>query len=347
MPQRPDPQLLKLRNDFRVFYNEHLKEDYAQLERIRKKYLFCCYGLFLLFLILPIGAMHHFGLTWVIPTNSDEWQNVVIYFCLMFSVCDIPNFIYKKRTKNLVMNKMISFFGDIKYNTSRLPRWKDMITQTPSPELPITDEIILASNLTAGFNETAIDDTFQGSYHQNKIAIAEEQLISVTKSGRHKNHNVVFTGVFIKLELTHPVTAQTIVTEKRNIFSALSYFLLCGRRSSVGKAVNLEDIVFSKQWDVTSENQIEARVLLTPVFMEKMLEVKRLFRGNKIDFSFWDNTLLIAVHSHKDMFETSSVFTPALAYHKVQEVITQFYSIFTLTDILDMQRDAQHTGNFK
>ena len=73
--------------------------------------------------------------------------------------------------------------------------------------------------------------------------------------------------------------------------------------------------------------------------MEKMLAIKRLFHGKSIDFSFFDNKLLIAVHTRKNLFETTSLFVPALSYHKVREVISQLNSIFSVIDVINENKN--------
>ena len=98
--------------------------------------------------------------------------------------------------------------------------------------------------------------------------------------------------------------------------------------------VVLEGLSFMHNWRILTDNQIEARYILTPLFMEKMLEIKRLFRGKHIDFSFFDNKLLIAVHTRKNMFETTSLFVPALSYHKVRDVVSQLHSIFAIIEVI-------------
>ncbi len=98
--------------------------------------------------------------------------------------------------------------------------------------------------------------------------------------------------------------------------------------------VALEGLSFMRRWKILTDNQVEARYILTPVFMEQMLEIKHLFHGKAIDFSFFDNKLLIAVHTRKNLFETTSLFVPALSYHKVREVISQLHSIFSVIDVV-------------
>jgi tRNA threonylcarbamoyl adenosine modification protein YeaZ len=103
------------------------------------------------------------------------------------------------------------------------------------------------------------------------------------------------------------------------------------------KEVKLEDVVFSKKWKVYATDQIEARYLLTTAFMERILEVKRRFKGKDIEFSFFDNKLFIAVHTSKDLFETTSLFKSALSYHRMQNVVYQFYSVFSIIDLLKIK----------
>ncbi len=121
------------------------------------------------------------------------------------------------------------------------------------------------------------------------------------------------------------------------IYIAVLYFALYHRRSK-GKNKNdgklsevvLADPLFRRKWDVVSNDQIEARVVLTPRFMERIKAVKTYFHGNRIDCSFFDDKILLAVYTTKDMFETTSLFSSSLKYHKVYEVVTQMYSVFSV-----------------
>lgn len=55
---------------------------------------------------------------------------------------------------------------------------------------------------------------------------------------------------------------------------------------SMQQNVKLEDPVFEREWEVYATDQIEARYILTPALMERMLEIKRRFGGKSIEFSF-------------------------------------------------------------
>lgn len=105
--------------------------------------------------------------------------------------------------------------------------------------------------------------------------------------------------------------------------------------------VVLEGIDFIKKWNVFASDQISARIVLTPVLMENMLRIQKLFHGRHIDFCFFNNKLLIAIHTRKNMFETTSLLTPALDYAKVDEVYKQLCCIFKLIDIISAKDQDQ------
>jgi hypothetical protein len=126
------------------------------------------------------------------------------------------------------------------------------------------------------------------------------------------------------------------------MIAIFAFLYWCWRRKNPRRAtqkVALEGLPFMRRWQILTDDQVEARYILTPVFMEKMLAIKHLFHGKAIDFSFFDNKLLIAVHTRKNLFETTSLFVPALSYHKVREVISQLNSIFSVIDVINENKN--------
>ena len=119
------------------------------------------------------------------------------------------------------------------------------------------------------------------------------------------------------------------------IYILYRIFIKTQLKSSLKHSINLEDIDFEKKWKVYSQDQIEARCLLNPKFMEQLKNVQKYFHGKKIDCSFWENNLLIAIHTNEDMFETTSLFSSALSYKNMRKVVTQFYSVFAIIEELN------------
>ena len=153
---------------------------------------------------------------------------------------------------------------------------------------------------------------------------------------------IISIGVLIQIFIMAEDAFETALFIYMFLFFAIiSVICLLGFHKQHKKAtqqVKLEEISFNKKWNVLTDNQVDARYILTPVFMEKINEVKKLFYGKHIDFSFFDNKLLLAVHTRKNMFETTTLLTPALDYHKVREVVSQLNSIFSVIDVLNSAR---------
>lgn len=78
-----------------------------------------------------------------------------------------------------------------------------------------------------------------------------------------------------------------------------------------GERVRLEDPRFEDRFNVFSTDQIEARYLLTPRFMERIMELtERLNNRRGVALAFVDNRLLITVRigSAARRFEIGNVF---------------------------------------
>ena len=71
---------------------------------------------------------------------------------------------------------------------------------------------------------------------------------------------------------------------------------------------------------VFSDDQIEARYLLTTGFMERMLRLRDLYNGKSIRFCFEQNHLLLAIPNGRDMFEAASFFRSNMNKAKIDVV---------------------------
>jgi hypothetical protein len=66
--------------------------------------------------------------------------------------------------------------------------------------------------------------------------------------------------------------------------------------------VELEDAEFEQQFVVQSSDQVEARYILTPSLMEKMLALRTRFSA-QVEFSFVRSRMFIAVPTTENFFE--------------------------------------------
>ena len=110
--------------------------------------------------------------------------------------------------------------------------------------------------------------------------------------------------------------------------------------------VKLEDSVFNQKYAVFSTDQTEARYLLTPSFMERLLNSSALFapfnnnlRGKTlIECSFFDNKFLIAIPCYNNLFNVSQLFKP-MHTDCIKVMLMQFRLIFGIIEELKLHQD--------
>ena len=71
----------------------------------------------------------------------------------------------------------------------------------------------------------------------------------------------------------------------------------------------LEDIEFEKRFDTYSTNQVEARYLLTTLFMKRFENLKTSFKAKNIRAEFTGEELIVLIQVDKDMFQMGSITT--------------------------------------
>ena len=75
------------------------------------------------------------------------------------------------------------------------------------------------------------------------------------------------------------------------------------------ETIRLEDPTFENKFEVFSTDQIEARYLLTPSFMENILNLNAVFGGTQMQCSFLEKKFFLMIESNADYFEPGSIFT--------------------------------------
>ena len=80
--------------------------------------------------------------------------------------------------------------------------------------------------------------------------------------------------------------------------------------NSNNKQIQLEDIKFAKKFKVFSEDEVEARYLVTTAFMERFLKLTTSFGTKNAKCAFFNNKVMFAISTRKNLFEFGSLFKP-------------------------------------
>lgn len=364
-----DLPLADAQQKFMEFYQKNLQSIYASLEKDRRKNLHDLVRntVIISTITLTMVALFYYK---IIPASimDQQWFGIATALFILVASWLIykPFGVYNGQTKSRTMNKVLSFWGKFKYYNG-----KDIIGEDVIKKSEIfsyfnkseSDDAFWGNHKGVDINVSEHDLRIKGN--RGDTVIFKGVMLMFDFSERFKGKTVVLNkgrninfiwnnplfwivfGIFMIAPLmtiyfyfTEPdVPLHLLFTPLPMLLPLLVFWVAYKiyRHYHPKKAtqkVELEGIPFLRRWHVLTDNQIEARYILTPVFMEKMLEIKRLFHGKHIDFGFFDSKLLIAVHTRKNMFETTSLFVSALSYHKVREVVSQLHGIFSVIDIV-------------
>lgn len=316
------------RKKFHQYYYQKIAKDLAGFEEFRlpelNKYNFWFYSCFVAG-IIGFCVFIYFMNTlpsdvfWGHSRNDGVGKAIMLTTVLIISglyyLADRVKKNFEKKVKEGVIQSFLSFFGNF--------RW--------SMKERISEEELEASGLTGSITSMTSDDYFEGFYKDTKIIISEVELTR----GSGKNSRTIFEGLFIELGMNKTSKAHTIVVEDIKFNNFLSESNLPFNFPGKEK-VTLEDPEFEKMFNVFSNDQIEARFVLTTAFMERLKNLKNIYNATSIRASIQGNSILIALPCKKDMFLLGDVKKPVTDSGEVQTLFEEFLAILSIVDILNL-----------
>jgi len=169
------------------------------------------------------------------------------------------------------------------------------------------------------------DDLVTGKVGSTDIRFSELNAVHESGSGKDKSRVTVFKGLFFMADFNKHFNGKTVVlpdtAEKLfgglgKIFQKANFFR--------GQLIKLEDPEFERNFVVYGDDQIEARYILSPALMARIVDFKRK-TGQKIYLSFVGSKVFVAVWINRNLFEPK-LFNTLLDF----EPIKQYYEDLTL-----------------
>jgi hypothetical protein len=165
------------------------------------------------------------------------------------------------------------------------------------------------------------DDNFEGKYRGVEVAITESNYSYTTRCGKHRHTVVIFNGAIARIKMNKRFDGITLIRPKFN--ASIRYKL---------EKVKLEDVDFHKHFTVFSTDQIEARYLLTPSFMERFKDIMTAFKTKKIFCSFNGDYVYIAPYASGDLFSLAHLSKTLIDENQYDVLFQEFSSILALVD---------------
>ena len=287
--------------NFKTFYDTKLLPDLKILDKERKQVdkRVLLIGVLALLLIIVIGRFR----------GSATGYFQMLTGVLAFIAISMASKNYRSNFKKKIVKKITAFVDE---------------NLVYSPKGYVSREEFTNSGIFQKYcNSFSGEDHFKGKLAKTEIEfseiIARHRTTTGTGSKKKEHYNLIFTGVFIVADFNKDFNGHTIVlpdTAER-LLGKLGQSLQT--MSSRGELVKLEDPEFEKEFCVYSDDQVEARYILSPSLMKRIVDFKRKW-NTKVYLSFRYSKVYIAIKMEKKLFETR-LFKSIVDYNFIEENI--------------------------
>lgn len=176
------------------------------------------------------------------------------------------------------------------------------------------------------YDRKSFDDHFHGerfgcSFDMYEAHLEQEQR---DKDG-DKDWTTVFRGQVIRIAFPKKFNGVTIVRRDAGIFNGWGGLGKEFQRIGIGEAR------FERAFEVYGTDQVEARYLLHPVFLERLLHLEETFKGKQVRCAFDGGDLLLAVECG-DKFEIDKMFTPLADPARARALVKDITEVMSLMD---------------
>lgn len=186
------------------------------------------------------------------------------------------------------------------------------------------------------------EDLVFGSYRGIPIRFSELKVQERHSNGKNNTtYHTFFAGIFMVADFnkdfkySHWVLPDTAEAALGQVFgNFLQKLNLPGR----GHMTRMEDPAFEKKFVVYTENDVEARYILTPKLMHTMLKLSERFRKgvSRIGFAFMNSNVYIAIpiEGGRDLFEMPSHGELGEeTARRTQEELKEILSVFDVMEL--------------
>ena len=293
----------------RKFYREIAPEiQKYDKERVSKLKTSLCSSTILVLIAILFGILKYNARTY---TTSDGKIILFLLFIAISIYCVIQKE-FENKIKTLIMPTVCKCFGNLKWSNGSYR----------------LSTIFSSTKLFDSYDYISYDDIFAGDFKDVNFEIIEAKF---TKgSGRSKS--TIFEGAIIKLDMNKSFKGRTVIRPNTLMHKSPSPIL---------KHTELEDVDFEKRFDVFTDDEVEARYLITPSFMERVNEMQVACKADKVSCAFYNKYLFVALHTSEDLFSICSLFKRV---DDKKQFFTMFEEILSIIKLIDYFKLDQKIG---
>ena len=301
---------------FRKFYEAELAGSLDEIRRIRtqharssKRAAFVILIIFLILGVLLFAAPEDFSLLVLLGLGGCVIAWIICLFCYFGGGKE------KRAFKEIVVPQIIKFFDpSLEFHPDRM----------------VPSKLYDLSGLFAQeWDDYDGEDFVSGFYKGVEVMFSELKTEYETESTDDEGNttrttHTIFDGVFFVADFHKDFKYRTYVLPDvaEKYFGKLlgGFFQKCNVFQS-GKLIKLENVEFEKEFAVYADDPVEARYILSPLLMERLLVLRKRF-ACPLQIAFVDSCMFIAISTKEDFFELSSLknFDITVAEHCKNEL---------------------------
>jgi len=304
---------MQTQGGFKAYYDRTLLPLLTELDQERKGVV----NKFLLFGTLGILS----GIVVLITLGSAGFVLIIGMPLILYLWLGGKVDMVKQRFKKEVMGRLITAIDpSLQYESHRF--------------IPQTD--YKKSKLFLGsFNRYNGDDLIYGTAGKTAIRFSELLIQMVTSSGKNTQTTTIFRGIFFIADFNKKFAGETFVVPD-NAEKFLGSFGTMFQKMAVGRPplVKLEDVAFEKEFCVYGTDQVEARYILSPALMQRIMEFKNK-SNHDISISFIDSNIYIAISLWKNLFE-APLWQSMINYDRMVEYYSYLRLCVGIVEVLDL-----------
>lgn len=310
---------MEITRDFEKVYDQELEPALRSLERNRKRIL--RNGLFTVLpaLLAAAGLLFYFKSDHLLPVWIYIVSLCLIVVAVFFGVQYYSGAkAYVSSFKEKVIRMMISAVDpSLKYE----------------PFGSVTETDYKKSGLyVKSYDRFRGDDLIQGLRGKTVFCFSDIHTEYEERRGKSTSWETIFQGLFFIADFNKDFKGRTYVWSAyapqlnliNNFFSSFDDDL---------EKVTLEGTEFGSRFSVYSTDQVEARYILTPSMMERMVQLQDKLKEN-ITYSFVDTNIYVAIPFSHALFEPS-LFTETGKY-QLNEYFNAVEHAISIVDDLEL-----------
>jgi hypothetical protein len=218
--------------------------------------------------------------------------------------------------------------------------YQNDFTQSQLFSSSITD--YKGEDLVQGVIKPSEAEQKQGNLGETMLKFSEICAQKTTRSSKHRHTITIFRGLFFIADFNKKLRGTTLVKPDtaENLLGRLGTFLQEVNPIERGELVQLENPEFEEHFVVYSDDQQEARYILSSQIMERIVEFKHKTQ-QAVYMSFRKGKVYVALSGSKDRFEPS-FFRTLLRNELIEQYIIDIELVLGLVEELNLNRRIWH-----